>query len=362
MASAKSFDLCVRRIHEAPLAGDWTAAAAALADVIGSDRLIVYGEGAPGSRRPFFVHGEDGIFDRMADAMCGSLAPKWIERLPPGDVVRSSDKIGDRDFERSAFYNEAIRPIGDFYGVLAGLRRSSGGRAYVASGRRRGRRDFGDTALLRLQQLLPHLAVGLSTSEILAEVELRSASADMVLERLDVAMLLLDVRGRLVFANRKADRMLTDGSLSLANGANEPFDGAGSVRRAAMRCAQYGTASTVEWTGADGLNFRAQVAPAPDSASLERLAKSGAVLVIVSSIGRESADCADTVRRRFNLTAAEVAVAMEIANGSGRRAASERLGVSLSTVRTHLTHIFEKTGVHRQAELAALVARLSARN
>jgi hypothetical protein len=32
-------------------------------------------------------------------------------------------------------------------------------------------------------------------------------------------------------------------------------------------------------------------------------------------------------------------------------AETSRLGISLATARTHLEHIFEKTGVHRQAEL-----------
>jgi DNA-binding CsgD family transcriptional regulator len=34
---------------------------------------------------------------------------------------------------------------------------------------------------------------------------------------------------------------------------------------------------------------------------------------------------------------------------------AERLGISFATARTHLSRIFEKTGVHRQAELVRLV-------
>ncbi|SEI15229.1 regulatory protein, luxR family [Rhizobium tibeticum] len=42
---------------------------------------------------------------------------------------------------------------------------------------------------------------------------------------------------------------------------------------------------------------------------------------------------------------------MEILKGDGRAAAGVRLGITASTVRAHLSHIFEKTGVRRQAEL-----------
>ncbi|HLW26409.1 MAG TPA: helix-turn-helix transcriptional regulator, partial [Kiloniellales bacterium] len=57
----------------------------------------------------------------------------------------------------------------------------------------------------------------------------------------------------------------------------------------------------------------------------------------------------------FGLTAAEAELALEIMRGDGREAAAARLGITVATVRTHLLHIFEKTGVHRQAELVRLL-------
>jgi DNA-binding CsgD family transcriptional regulator len=41
---------------------------------------------------------------------------------------------------------------------------------------------------------------------------------------------------------------------------------------------------------------------------------------------------------------------------SAPRAAAGRLGVSLATARTHLRHVFDKTGARRQAELVGLAA------
>lgn len=59
--------------------------------------------------------------------------------------------------------------------------------------------------------------------------------------------------------------------------------------------------------------------------------------------------------REFGLTPAERAVAVEIIKGDGRRATAQRLGISETTVRSHLSVIFQKTGVHRQAELIDLL-------
>jgi DNA-binding CsgD family transcriptional regulator len=59
--------------------------------------------------------------------------------------------------------------------------------------------------------------------------------------------------------------------------------------------------------------------------------------------------------RRHGLTRAEMRVAREIATGQGRAAAAQRLGIGEATLKSHLVHIYEKTGVTRQAELVRLI-------
>ena len=61
------------------------------------------------------------------------------------------------------------------------------------------------------------------------------------------------------------------------------------------------------------------------------------------------------LRQDYGLTPAEALFAVEIAKGDGLLAAARRLGVSRTTVKTHLAHVFDKTGVRRQAELVRLI-------
>jgi DNA-binding CsgD family transcriptional regulator len=44
--------------------------------------------------------------------------------------------------------------------------------------------------------------------------------------------------------------------------------------------------------------------------------------------------------------------------GDGIQACADRLGITRATARTHLAHIFRKTGTNRQAELVRLLSRL----
>jgi DNA-binding CsgD family transcriptional regulator len=60
----------------------------------------------------------------------------------------------------------------------------------------------------------------------------------------------------------------------------------------------------------------------------------------------------------FGLTVAEAKLAAKLASGSGIDGAAASLGVSRETARTQLKAVFAKTNTCRQAELAALVARL----
>ena len=56
-----------------------------------------------------------------------------------------------------------------------------------------------------------------------------------------------------------------------------------------------------------------------------------------------------------DVTRAEAALALELLPGRGLQVAADRLRITLTTARTHLAHVFEKTGTTRQAELVRLI-------
>jgi DNA-binding CsgD family transcriptional regulator len=65
-----------------------------------------------------------------------------------------------------------------------------------------------------------------------------------------------------------------------------------------------------------------------------------------------------TLRSAFRLSEAEARLATQLAFGESLENVADRFGIAKETARSQLRSIFAKTGVHRQAELVAVLARL----
>ncbi|OBI20980.1 hypothetical protein A5714_07565 [Mycobacterium sp. E2462] len=82
---------------------------------------------------------------------------------------------------------------------------------------------------------------------------------------------------------------------------------------------------------------------------------SGRAMIVIVDPEDQVEPPAALLRRAYALTEAEAAVALLALEGHGVKHISEKLSLSLATVKTHLQHVFDKTGTHRQAELVRLL-------
>jgi DNA-binding CsgD family transcriptional regulator len=67
----------------------------------------------------------------------------------------------------------------------------------------------------------------------------------------------------------------------------------------------------------------------------------------------------DALTLIYDLTPAEARIFEMVAAGSTRATIAQTIGIAPSTVKTHVLHLFEKTGCSRQADLLKLAAKLS---
>lgn len=76
---------------------------------------------------------------------------------------------------------------------------------------------------------------------------------------------------------------------------------------------------------------------------------------MLATIERVTLTRTDAMRRRFRFTRTQARLAEMLCEGMRPTCAAEKLGVKISTVRTHVGQMYEKTGTHSQAQLVALL-------
>lgn len=199
-----------------------------------------------------------------------------------------------------------------------------------------GRRPFAADAVRAFQALSPHVARAVQINIQLAQGSLGSEVTSRLLREMDSAALVVDADGRLLFANAAAEGLFKPGEgLSLEQGilrARQP-PAAALLGRLIGACARGGVDDA---GGSFSIKGAARGTPAAATRHFQ-----------VTPMGR--------MARAAATSAAEARFAVEIARGDGKHAAAARCGITYATARSHLSRVFDKTGVRRQAELARLV-------
>jgi DNA-binding CsgD family transcriptional regulator len=76
----------------------------------------------------------------------------------------------------------------------------------------------------------------------------------------------------------------------------------------------------------------------------------------VDSAAAASPWAPETIAKVFRLTPTELNVLLAIVEVGGAPEVAEFLGIAVSTVKTHLARVYDKTGAKRHADLVKLVA------
>jgi DNA-binding CsgD family transcriptional regulator len=76
---------------------------------------------------------------------------------------------------------------------------------------------------------------------------------------------------------------------------------------------------------------------------------------VLATIERVQVTRGDAMRRRFRFTQTQARLAEMLCKGMRPTHAAEALGVKISTIRTHVGQMYEKTGTNTQAQLVALL-------
>ena len=295
--------------------------------------------------------------------------------LPIGAVVTDTGVMPKAEFRRSGFYIDCLSKVGiDALMNLRAANHLDGLMANVCLFRTAAQGDFGAEDVARYRRLAPHIcrAVQLQIRATEAEGERRALAEAM--EHMACAAFLVDGIATVLRANAAGAALLAarDGLFDGPNGSGTlratKLDETATLHRLITE------AVVNQGAGVNGgsplcISRRAPHPPlvvtvlpiGSSSTTLGGLPPAAAALLLVTQPeARNGAPSLGLLRDTFNLTRAEAEVAARAAQGEEVARIAEGLGITPGTTRLHLHRIFEKTGVHRQAELALVLARLAA--
>jgi DNA-binding CsgD family transcriptional regulator len=186
-------------------------------------------------------------------------------------------------------------------------------------------------------------------------------AAEGALDALSFGVIVLDDVGRAELVSAAARRALAGGELGLRQG--RLWARAPGPDRELQACLDkaggdevFGPA-VLRIARADGGEWIVWIMRLPASSALATNERPG-LLVLIGDPRQTVLPSRETVARLFGLTEAETDLALAMAGGGALAEIAADRGVRLSTVRTQLLAVLEKTGLHRQSELVRLLTTL----
>jgi DNA-binding CsgD family transcriptional regulator/PAS domain-containing protein len=307
------------------------------------------------------------------EAAMNELLTRQLARVPMRERIMqgaldtpasSLTMMAEREFMSSDFYRDWAGPNGLRDGAACTIAETAEHRILIGFATARSREPITVGELALLQRLSPHMRRAVAIEETLKRKDAETKLAMSALSQIDTPILVCDAAQALVFANQAGEAALGDnGPLTVSRGRVQP--------RSVARQAGFSEALRRAAIGGQALGQRGIGIPlaAPQSSTHAYILPLGAqewwisqqplVAVFLSTRKNRARTEEAMLSTLFDLTSAEAKVIVQIARAQGIPSAAEALGVSINTIKTHLTHIYQKTGCTSQGELVELIWELS---
>jgi DNA-binding CsgD family transcriptional regulator len=362
MISERRFDALIAAIYDAGSDFQcWPKALRLMAQALNAP-TVLFGCNSPHLEEVFMIAPQvDQIQHERYASYYHRINPIAEQMLsaPLGAVRTDTMMIPRAEFARTEFFNDFLLPQ-NFGSMLGAIGHIEGSRQFSVVAQRQCEFEREDIVLYR--RLLPHLQRAVQLNAKLELLNLRCAASAEMLHQLDKGAFLVEASARVLLANREAERSLkVEGGLRIVNGMLRARSASDTAKLHALiaGCTGHGGNEGGLLLVARGPN-RAPMTVSVLPFRREELIVSSqrpAAIVFTSDPDRAQQPAADRIKLLYGLTPAETAFAIEIAKGDGIQACADRLGISRSTARTHLLHIFRKTDTSRQAQLVRLFSQ-----
>ena len=292
-----------------------------------------------------------------------TTAPMFLRDV--GEVANTTDLLPHGELQKSSFYREWLQPQGFVDVLQASLDKSAADFVQLCFMRTGDSGMFDNAARDRLRLIIPHMRRAVLVGQLVERTTAQAATFGDALDGICAGLFLVEAGGQIVHANASGQAMLAQGVLLRGIGGKLTTHDTSAaqgltaiVSSAAKTRADIGPqGGAVPLTGRSGEHYVAHVLPL--SAGARRLAGAddrAVAAVFVQKASRDLPSLHHAIAKLYKLTPTERRVLSGIVQVGGVPEVAEAMGISVSTVKTHLRRLFAKTGTDRQADLVKLVA------
>jgi len=282
-----------------------------------------------------------------------------------GQIYSIEDCMPYAEFVETRLYKEWVKPHGFVEQLAATIDKSTTSFSLFAIFRSE-EQGFVDAGMRRRMRLIvPHIRRAVLIGNVLDFNTAEATARADTLNGLAAGVFLVDENARVVFANTSGQVMLDEGKILRQKDrvltAVEP-----RIRTTLLDV----IASAHDGDAAIGVNgIAVPLSPLPEQTWLAHIlpltsgarqqagiAYSAVAAVFVHKASLETPSSMETISKLYRLTPGELRVLAAVSEVGGISAVAEVVGIAEATVKTHLQHLFAKTGTNRQIDLVKLVA------
>lgn len=291
----------------------------------------------------------------------------WTQRAirrPAGFVCTSAElcPLGEM---ASREYNDFLLRFSASHGMFGVVENTRESLASIGFYRGLSQPGFDSAEVELLSFLVPHAHQAFKLHKQFSKLKVQQEGIDRALDMFPTGIVLLDARGQIVFLNRKASEIVSegDGLLATRDGLRaERQVESDLIAKTVQQAASTSKADNLAATGTLFVSRRARpplqvlVCPIRDSVNSGLcVAPVVRVIAFVTDSSQTRRPAQDVLRTLFGLTPAECRVALLLSDGNAPGKIADMVGVSTHTVRSQIKSIYSKTGVKRQCELIRLL-------
>lgn len=284
-----------------------------------------------------------------------------------GDIeqpIATTDLMPSDELAGSELYRQWAEPQGLVDFLSAVVERSTISAAIFGVFRHQRDGVVDDHARRQMKLIAPHIRRAVLIGRMFEFKAAEVATFVDTLDGLSAGMYLVDANGRLIHANAAGHALLAEGGILRSIGDRLVARESQTDRalREVFAAAGQGDAAlgtrgiAVPLSGRDGERYIAHALPLTSGARRRAGVVSTAAAALFVRKASLAVPASKAIGSAFRLTPTELRVLMAIVEVGGVPEVANAFGIADTTVRTHVTRLFEKTGTSRQADLVKLVA------